>query len=102
MLSQGEQKIFLIATALVARPPLLILDEPCQGLDLVKRKRLLQIVETICRSTDMTLIYITHHLDEELVPSISHALHLKDRREVYKGLIKDYSAKEYYEDEENH
>ena len=48
----------------------------------------------------MALIYITHHLDEELIPSVSHALHLKDRREVYQGPIENYSAEEYYEDEE--
>eukprot|EP00533_Pseudo-nitzschia_delicatissima_P005430 CAMPEP_0116105574 /NCGR_PEP_ID=MMETSP0327-20121206/15116_1 /TAXON_ID=44447 /ORGANISM="Pseudo-nitzschia delicatissima, Strain B596" /LENGTH=693 /DNA_ID=CAMNT_0003598011 /DNA_START=197 /DNA_END=2275 /DNA_ORIENTATION=+ len=99
-LSQGEQKMVLIATALVGRPPLLILDEPCQGLDLVNRKRLLQVVDIICRSTDMALIYITHHLDEELVPSISHALHLKDRREVYKGQIENYSPKDYSDEDE--
>ena len=99
-LSQGEQKMVLIATALIARPPLLILDEPCQGLDLVNRTRLLQVVEAICRSTDMALIYITHHLDEELIPSVSHALHLKDRREVFQGPIENYSAEEYYDDEE--
>jgi len=99
-LSQGEQKMILIATALVAKPPLLILDEPCQGLDLVNRKRLLQVVETICRHTDMALIYITHHLDEELMPSITHALHLKDRREVYKGLIEKYSSEQYFDEDE--
>jgi ABC-type molybdenum transport system ATPase subunit/photorepair protein PhrA len=90
----------LIAAALAARPPLLILDEPCQGLDLVNRMRLLQVIEIICRSTDMALIYITHHLDEELVPSVSHALHLQDRREVYKGPIEGYSPEEYFDDEE--
>jgi ABC-type molybdenum transport system ATPase subunit/photorepair protein PhrA len=73
-----------------------VLDEPCQGLDLLSRKRLLQVVERICSSTDMSLIYITHHLDEEKIPSISHALHLKDRKAVYQGLIDAYYPADFY------
>jgi molybdate transport system ATP-binding protein len=98
-LSQGEQKMILLAAAVAARPPLLVLDEPCQGLDLVHRTRLLRVVDTICRSTDMALVYITHHLDEErlLLPnSISHALHLRDRRGVYQGPIDGYVPEEHY------
>jgi len=98
-LSQGEQKMVLLASALAERPPLLILDEPCQGLDLSNRKRLLQVVERICQSTEMALVYITHHLDEELLPGITHALHLKDRREVYSGPIQDYFPERFSNDE---
>ena len=102
-LSQGEQKMVLLAAAVAARPPLLVLDEPCQGLDLVNRTRLLKVVDTICRSTDMALIYITHHLDEErmLLPSISHALHLKDRSGVYRGPIEDYAPEEHHFDDDD-
>ena len=97
-LSQGEQKLFMIVAALALRPPLLVLDEPCQGLDIVHRRRLLQVIERICQSTDMALIYITHHLKEELVPSITHAIHLKDRRAVYCGPIVEYNPEEYYDE----
>ncbi|OEU11121.1 P-loop containing nucleoside triphosphate hydrolase protein [Fragilariopsis cylindrus CCMP1102] len=97
-LSQGEQKLIMIVAALALRPPLLVLDEPCQGLDIVHRRRLLQVIERICQSTDMALIYITHHLKEELVPSISHAIHLKDRRAVYCGPIVKYNPEDYYDE----
>jgi molybdate transport system ATP-binding protein len=95
-LSQGQQKLALLAAAIAKRPPLLILDEPCQGLDLLARQRLLQVLERICSVTDMSLIYITHHLEEEMIPSISLALHLKDGKAVYQGAIHHYNPADYY------
>jgi molybdate transport system ATP-binding protein len=95
-LSQGQQKMILLAAAIAKRPPLLVLDEPCQGLDLVSRQCLLQVVERICAATDMSLIYITHHLDEEQIPSITHAMHLKDRTAVFQGSIEEYDPSFFY------
>jgi ABC-type molybdenum transport system ATPase subunit/photorepair protein PhrA len=92
-LSQGQQKLALIAAALASRPPLLVLDEPCQGLDMIHRQRVLTLVERICQATDISLVYITHHL-EELLPSVTHALHLKERRDVYNGRIEEYRPEE--------
>jgi ABC-type molybdenum transport system ATPase subunit/photorepair protein PhrA len=84
-LSQGQQKLLLIASAIALRPSLLVLDEPCQGLDLCNRKLALALIEEICQTTDMSLIYITHH-NEELVPSINRRLVLEDGKAVYCGV----------------
>ncbi len=84
-LSQGEQKLLLLSSAVALRPSLLVLDEPCQGLDLWNRGRLLGLVEKICRVTDMSLLYVTHH-EEELIPSIGHRLCLEDGNVSYCGL----------------
>lgn len=65
-LSFGEQKLVLIARAMVKSPALLILDEPCQGLDPVNRKNVLQLLETIGQIPETTMIYVTHHSDETL------------------------------------
>lgn len=65
------------------------------------RKRLLRAVEGICRSTNMAFVYITHHFQEELVPSISNALHLKDHRAVYNGSILDYCPEDYNDDNDH-
>ena len=92
-LSQGEQRLVLIAAALRSRPQLLVLDEPCQGLDLLNRQKVLGLVERICQATDMGLIYITHHL-EEMLPSVTHALHLKEGNVVFQGLRADYDPTE--------
>jgi len=99
-LSQGEQKLILIASAIASRPELLVLDEPCQGLDLLNRHRVLGLVERLCKATDMSLIYITHHL-EELVPSITHVLHLQDGTSVYNGTREAYDPEAISTNEED-
>lgn len=76
-LSQGERQRVLIARALVARPRLLILDEPCSGLDPVARRRFLADVErTARRRGGPGLILVTHHV-EEITPAFSHVLLLR-------------------------
>jgi ABC-type molybdenum transport system ATPase subunit/photorepair protein PhrA len=89
-LSQGQQKLLLIASAIAQKPSLLILDEPCQGLDLWNRAKVLHLLHSMCCVTDMSLIYITHH-EEELIPSIEHRIRLEDGKVVYCGAF-DSSA----------
>jgi iron complex transport system ATP-binding protein len=86
VLSQGERQRVLIARALVARPAVLLLDEPCAGLDPVAREKFLEFVErlAVARHSGMTLVWITHHV-EEITPSFSHALVLKDGRVLASG-----------------
>lgn len=81
-LSQGERQKVLIARALMAEPKLLILDEPCTGLDIFSREQLLQMIERITEQPDgPTLIYVTHHI-EEIVPCFTHTLLIK-KGEIY-------------------
>jgi iron complex transport system ATP-binding protein len=83
-LSQGERQKVLIARGLMARPQLLILDEPCTGLDLFAREQLLQMIHQITQTDDgPTLIYVTHHI-EEILPCFTHTLLLK-QGEVYQA-----------------
>ena len=89
-LSQGEQKLIMIVAAIAKRPQILVLDEPLQGIDVCNRKLVLTVLERICQYTDTVLIYITHHLDEEMIPSTTHAIHLKDRRATFQGPITQY------------
>jgi iron complex transport system ATP-binding protein len=92
-LSQGERQRVLIARALMARPKLLILDEPCAGLDPVARERFLQHVEDLARrgTTDSirrarapTLVLVTHHV-EEITPAFTHALLIREGRILAAG-----------------
>lgn len=77
-LSQGERQKVLIARALMASPRLLILDEPCTGLDLLSREQLLAMIEQIAAQPDgPTLLYVTHHI-EEILPCFTHTLLLKE------------------------
>jgi molybdate transport system ATP-binding protein len=62
--SLGEQRMVLIARAMVKEPRLLILDEPCQGMDSRHRKLVMQTVDQIARSHQATILYVTHRQDE--------------------------------------
>src|SRR5690606_22112771 len=65
-LSYGEQRLVLVARALVKQPPLLILDEPTQGLDAVNRLRVLHFLEHMATQQPTTIIMVSHRLDERL------------------------------------
>jgi len=78
IISQGERQRVLIARALMAEPKLLILDEPCTGLDLLAREHLLQFIKKVASEPDgPTLIYVTHHV-EEILPCFSKVLLMRD------------------------
>jgi len=74
-LSYGEKRLMLIARAMVKSPELLILDEPCQGLDRSNRDMVLALMQSIGSGGSTGLIYITHH-QEELIPCIRSVLKL--------------------------
>ena len=83
-LSYGMQRLVFVARALVADPPLLVLDEPCQGLDARARARVLAAVDGAVGAGRSTLLYVTHHTDE-LPAAISHVLELREGRVVRSG-----------------
>ena len=84
-LSQGERQRVLIARALMARPQLLILDEPCAGLDPVAREKFLRFLEKLARRrAGPALVLVTHHV-EEITPAFTHALMLRAGRVVAAG-----------------
>jgi len=75
-ISEGEERLVLLARALVKSPKLLVLDEPCQGLDTANRDRVLAAVDSVAGHSAMTMIYVTHRTDE-LPSSITHTLRLQ-------------------------
>lgn len=74
-LSTGERRMLLLARAVVKGPELLILDEPCQGLDGDNRRQILALVDRIVADPRTSLIYVTHHRDER-PGCITHELSL--------------------------
>ncbi|WP_271014109.1 ABC transporter ATP-binding protein [Listeria seeligeri] len=85
VLSQGERQVVLIARALMARPKLLILDEPCNGLDLFAKERLLERIKQIAERTDSpTMLFVTHHT-EEILPCFDNIILLRDGEITHRG-----------------
>ncbi|MGC8491670.1 MAG: ABC transporter ATP-binding protein [Syntrophobacteraceae bacterium] len=85
VLSQGEKQRLLIARALISKPGLLILDEPCSGLDLVSREQLLSTLESLGRDPEgPSMILVTHYL-EEIMPAFGHVFLLKSGRCTAQG-----------------
>ncbi len=60
-MSTGEQRLVLLARALVKDPTLLVLDEPCQGLDPDRKQHLLDLINRICTLTGKTLVFVSHY-----------------------------------------
>ena len=76
LMSTGEQRLVLLARALVKQPRLLVLDEPCQGLDRRHRELFVDAVDRLIRH-GTTALYVTHQRDE-IPPSIGRVLRLRN------------------------
>ncbi|WLR51960.1 ABC transporter ATP-binding protein [Bacillus tianshenii] len=77
-LSQGEKQRILIGRALMAEPKILILDEPCTGLDIFAKEQLLGTVDKLAkRENAPSIIYVTHHTDE-ILPLFNRVLCIRD------------------------
>ena len=86
--SQGERGRIRIARALIADPPLLLLDEPAVGLDLAAREALIAALDRLSEEKpDLTSVLVTHHL-EEIPSSSTHALILRGGQALAVGAIK--------------
>ena len=75
-LSTGQQRKILLARALIKNPPLLILDEPCQGLDEYQTAWFRGLIAVLCETFGTTLIYVSHYR-QELPACIDHFLRLE-------------------------
>ena len=71
-LSYGDQRLLLIARAMVKHPPLLILDEPCLGLDDMNRQLVLALIEKICEGKETTVLYVNHHTEDRIKEIDNH------------------------------
>lgn len=86
-LSQGERKKALLARTMMAEPELIILDEPCAGLDLYEREKFLDTLSEFA-SRKLSMLYVTHHI-EEIVPLFTHVALMADGVITAQGLKRD-------------
>jgi iron complex transport system ATP-binding protein len=97
-LSQGEMQKVLIARALVCQPKMLILDEPCIGLDPAARQRFLKDLAALAQSdTSPTIILVTHHI-EEIDPWLQNVMLLKDGKSLAQGRPEEIITSEQMKD----
>ncbi len=83
-LSFGMQRLVLVARALVSSPELLVLDEPCQGLDAAGRRRVVDAVDAAAERSPVGILFVSHRADE--IPScITHLVELERGRVVRSG-----------------
>lgn len=95
-LSQGEQRRTLLARAFMNEPNLLILDEPCSGLDITARESFLKNLQEISESEEnrKPFIYVSHQI-EEIIPAVSHIAILKDGKMIAQGNKKEILTKKF-------
>lgn len=82
-LSSGTARRVLLARALAASPPLLLLDEPCSGLDARSRAFFLRSLSLLA-DKGVTIVYVTHH-DQDKSAVFTHELRLDNGRVTFSG-----------------
>jgi len=82
-LSLGQQRMVLLARALVKNPPLLILDEPTQGLDEEQISYFKTLVNQLCETFNTTLLYVTHY-SKDLPACVKRAAYLENGKMTIK------------------
>jgi molybdate transport system ATP-binding protein len=75
------QRICMLARAMVKNPVLLILDEPCLGLDFEQQEQYRNVIDEICSLSNLSLIYVSHYQHERPL-CITHTLKLEQGRVV--------------------
>ncbi|MEO8852805.1 MAG: ATP-binding cassette domain-containing protein, partial [Ginsengibacter sp.] len=82
-ISASLQRMILLARALVKNPPLLVLDEPCQGLDQIQSAQFVSLIDHICSGSNKTLIYVSHDISN-IPKCVERVLQLeKDGQRIY-------------------
>jgi len=92
LLSGGQKQRVAIAGVIAMRPRCIVLDEPTAMLDPVGRKEVLLTIERLNRESGITVILITHHMDEAaraqrvIVMSGGHIVSDGTPREVFQDV----------------
>ena len=68
-LSLGQQRVILIVRAVIKHPPLIILDEPLDGLDDHNSVLVTGLINLLIQETNMTIIYVSHRMEPALKPT---------------------------------
>ena len=92
-LSIEQQRITLIIGAVVKHPPLLTLDEPLKELDDHSVALVIQLINTIKKETNSTILFASHQMEPNLLPN--SVLELCSSPSCSKGLIRQGATQKY-------
>lgn len=98
LMSKGERQNVLIARALMGEPEILLLDEPCTGLDILAREYFLSFLDNLAATGRCTIIYVTHHTEEILLNRFQKVLLLRNGLIFSQGPIQDIFTSERLSD----
>ncbi len=85
-LSFGDQRLILIARSMVKHPAILVLDEPCNGLDDFNRQKTLKLIQLLANAGTTTLLYVTHSAEDN-VPAIKNILDMRYYNPAFGALL---------------
>lgn len=91
-LSGGQRQRVLLARTLIGNPKVLLLDEPCSGLDVSTIKNFYKILDELYDRSDITIIMATHDLDE--IHNKGIRVIALEQKVVFDGNIRDYEVNE--------
>lgn len=87
LISQGERQKVLLARAMMLKPSVVFLDEPCTGLDPIARREFVKFLDLLCADKSIPAIIMATHYVEEIPPSFTHAIIIKDGKLLAQGKI---------------
>jgi molybdate transport system ATP-binding protein len=86
-LSTSAQRVVLLIRTLIKNPPLLLLDEPFQGLDRTTIMRMKTLLQVVAQKTNCAMV-LTTHFPEEIPDFFDHELALDDGNAIFCGPMK--------------
>lgn len=86
-LSLGQQRVILIVRAVIKQPPLLILDEPIEGLDDKNSALVIDLINLLIQDTNRTIIYVSHRIEPALKPTSIFELIPSEKGSIGKEII---------------
>ncbi|MBR3153162.1 MAG: ABC transporter ATP-binding protein [Clostridia bacterium] len=90
-LSGGQRQRVLLARTLIGKPKLLLLDEPCNGLDSSSIELFYSILDELNKLNGITIVMATHDLDE--IKNEKVRVICLEQKVVYDGKIEQFNPK---------